>query len=240
MISEINFAKGYSAFWTANAPNLGDYTSSALSVGKRIGKAISLPEDPHHVAVNNLIATTHFRNISARPECTVEESMDASIPIINVFYSSWKDRYDLTENYRKIITIQAERLGAMYVGKLVHDPPFPGCGIMTNCNGDLLSGTTLIEIKAHRDTRKKPFRLEDFRQLLVYLALNYIAGSIYDIRKIHLFNPRMGYLWQSGVEEFIYLVSNTTSESFFKSMGTFLSELSESPDFLTGFEDFDN
>ena len=86
---------------------------------------------------------------------------------------------------------------------------------------------------------RKPFRPEDFRQLLTYCAMNYLANNIYDIQKIHLFNPRMGYLWQSDLEEFVFLISNSTSADLFESIGNYLSELSESIDSAMGFYNSD-
>ena len=123
------------------------------------------------------------------------------------------------------------RLTRRYTGEIIHAPSFPGCGLMANCRGDLLCGNTLVEIKARTTgSGRKPFHPEDFKQLLVYCALNYLAGDAYDIQKIELYNPREGYLWESDVSEFIFLVSNSTAASLFEQTGQFLSALGESID----------
>ena len=240
MISEKKFAKEHQSFWEEHTPLFREYYASSNLLGKKIGKPIEIPEDSMQVYINNLIATTHFKNIVADPDSTVEKSFNDSIPVIDVFSRKKRENYSLTDDYRQIITIQAERIAGLYSGKLIHDPPFPGCGLMSNCNGDLICGTTLVEIKANREMNgRKPFRPEDFRQLLTYCALNYLANDLYDIRKIHLFNPRMGYLWQSDLEEFVYLISNTTIADLFESIGNYLSELSESIDSAMGFYNSD-
>ncbi len=119
---------------------------------------------------------------------------------------------------------------------LIYDPSFPGHGLMANCKGDLLYGTTLVEIKAPNvDEGRKPFNPEDFRQVLIYCALNYLAGEKYVINKINLVNPRTGYLWQSNLEEFIFKISKVSSFELFESIGRYLLDLSESRDDAMGF-----
>jgi hypothetical protein len=237
MISEKNFAKSYTSFWVEHTPWLSDYYLTKDALGKRKVKLIDLPENPDHVGINNIIATTHFKNISSDPEYDIELSYKESIAVIEVFGKKKRETYSFTDDYRQIVTIQAERLSGLYAGNLIHDPAFPGCGLMTDCKGDLLYGTTLVEIKAYREFKRKPFHPEDFKQLLIYCALNFLAGNIYPIEKIQLFNPRMGYLWQSDLEEFVFLISNSTSAVLFENIGNYLTELSESIGHSSSFSD---
>ena len=238
MISEKKFAKEHQSFWEGHTPFFGEYYASINVLGKKIGKPIDIPENSMEVYINNLIATTHFKNLLSNPDYAVEQSFNESIPVIDIFSKKKREAYSLTEDYKQIISIQAERITGLYTGTLIHDPHFPGCGLLSNCNGDLICGTTLVEIKANREMKgRKPFRPEDFRQLLTYCAMNYLANDIYDIQKIHLFNPRMGYLWQSDLEEFVFLISNSTGADLFESIGNYLTELSESIDSTMGFND---
>jgi len=237
MISEKNFAKRYTSFWVEHTRWFSDYYATTDALGKRKVKPIDLPENPGHVYINNIIATTHFKNISSDPGYDIELSYNESNPLIDAFGKKKRENYSFTGDNRQIVTIQAERLAALYAGNLIHDPAFPGCGLMTNCKGDLLYGTTLVEIKAYREIGRKPFHPEDFKQLLTYCALNFLAGNIYTIEKIQLFNPRMGYLWQSDLEEFVFLISNSTSAVLFENIGNYLTELSESIGHSSGFSD---
>ncbi len=198
MISERKFAESYKTFWDEATPHLSFYCSTPEARGRRFGQAIEIPEKGFHISLNNIIATTHFRNISADPDYPLEQSYRDSIPVLNIFSANHAKGYELTRDYREIILTQTERLASQYEGKLVHDPPFPGYGILANCRGDLLCGSTLVEIKANAGRRyNKPFENRDFRQLIVYCALNYLAGHKYRISMINLFNPRMGFVWQS-------------------------------------------
>ncbi len=72
-------------------------------------------------------------------------------------------------------------------GKMITAPNFDGCGFIDGCRGDLLIGKSIIEVKAG----DRNFRSTDFRQLLVYLALNYLSKQ-YVLDEVGLVNPRLG------------------------------------------------
>src|SRR6266404_7727905 len=80
---------------------------------------------------------------------------------------------------------------------MIVSPLFPGCGFVDESEGDLLVGNTLYEIKS----ADRNFRLVDFRQILVYLALNTSART-YDIHNVGLINPRTGVYFEIKVDEF--------------------------------------
>ena len=232
MISEKNFAKHYSSFWNEHTPWLQEYYASENASGRRIAGPVKQHEETDFVSINNIIATTHYKNICNDPGHPLEESFRESLPIARRYPGSKWAGYELTELHREIIHIQVNRLDGQYGSMVKHDPFFPGCGIMSSCRGDLISGQTLVEVKAQKArTENKPFRIEDFRQLIVYCALNYLAGEKYKITKINLFNPRLGYLWSSDLEEFIYIISNSTSAELFENLGNYLTESAETIDY---------
>lgn len=75
--------------------------------------------------------------------------------------------------------------------RVVLRPKFRGCGIVNDCEGDLIVGSVLYEVKnVDRD-----FRLVDIRQLLTYAALNF-SGSRYPIDAVALVNARRGILFK--------------------------------------------
>lgn len=73
-------------------------------------------------------------------------------------------------------------------------PQFPGCGIIDDCVGDCLVGTTLYELK----NVERDFRLADLRQVLCYCALN-AAADRYRIDAIGLVNARSGGYYTADV-----------------------------------------
>jgi hypothetical protein len=81
-------------------------------------------------------------------------------------------------------------------GSTLLRPSFPGCGVLSSCEGDLIQGTCLYEIKAG----DRPFRIVDLRQLLVYSALAYAAGRL-AFSRVGLLNPRRGVMWHTSLED---------------------------------------
>jgi hypothetical protein len=66
-------------------------------------------------------------------------------------------------------------------------PSFQGCGVINKCEGDFVYGDDLIEIKSVNRT----LRVIDVRQILVYLALDFIERRKV-FKNIIFINPRLG------------------------------------------------
>jgi hypothetical protein len=81
-------------------------------------------------------------------------------------------------------------------------PGFAGCGLLSACEGDLIEGDCLYEVKAG----DRAFRILDLRQLLTYSALAYASGAL-SFTKIGLFNPRTGVAWKRSLEEVCHSIS---------------------------------
>lgn len=80
-------------------------------------------------------------------------------------------------------------------GKTVSPRPiFIGCGIVDNCEGDMLVGDALYELK----NVERDFRLTDIRQLLTYCALNLASGQR-QINTVGLINARSGLAYKMSV-----------------------------------------
>ncbi|MEO5797199.1 MAG: hypothetical protein ABIP34_20410 [Rhodoferax sp.] len=87
-------------------------------------------------------------------------------------------------------------------GTYVLRPKFNGCGLLSACEGDLISDGCLYEIKAG----DRAFRISDIRQLLVYAALAYAKDAlIFD--RIGLCNPRKGLIWVKSLDSVCQAVS---------------------------------
>ena len=99
----------------------------------------------------------------------------------------------LTENLLRFFpTIQSYELR----------PKFNGCGIVSACEGDLISEGCLFEVKAG----DRSFRISDLRQLLVYAALAYADGAL-TFDHIALCNPRTGFVWKKSLDSICHSVS---------------------------------
>jgi hypothetical protein len=93
------------------------------------------------------------------------------------------------------------------------DPSFPGSGVVSSCRGDLLAGTTLVEVKAGN----RGFRAEDVRQVLVYLALNYVARQ-HEITHMMLLNPRSGHYSKLSVTSLCLFASGLSENELLESI----------------------
>lgn len=87
-------------------------------------------------------------------------------------------------------------------GTYILRPKFSGCGLLSACEGDLISNACLYEIKAG----DRPFRISDIRQLLVYAALAFAKNAL-SFDRIGLCNPRKGLIWAMPLDSVCQAVS---------------------------------
>lgn len=85
-------------------------------------------------------------------------------------------------------------------------PHFFGCGVVDDCEGDILAGDMLIELK----NVERDFRIADLRQLLTYCALDFAAGSK-GIKQVGLVNARSGQWYKIGLNDLSLAVSGVPS-----------------------------
>lgn len=225
MISEVNFAKNHSSFWTEYTPWSKDYVHSLNSgLVEHLYASLEEKDDPKYRSVNNVMAFTLFKNIACMNNNDIDNAFVESVKILKNYPRTNLDTYQLADpiNCRTIKAI-SDRLIYRYKDKnTIFYPQFNGCGILDNCQGDLFSNQTLIEIKAG----DRNITVQDLRQLLIYSALNWLSGAC-NIYYIELFNPRTGHLWNASIQEFISSISDLSMEELFEQIGKYLSDLSE-------------
>jgi hypothetical protein len=96
---------------------------------------------------------------------------------------------------------------------IIFRPKFTGCGIIAACEGDVVAGYTLYEVKAG----DRGFRSLDLRQLFIYCALNKAAQKA-AIRRIGLVNPRLGTFWVRNVDAVAQRVGGTDAAELLDSI----------------------
>ncbi len=84
-------------------------------------------------------------------------------------------------------------------------PSFPGCGIVNDCQGDVVAGNTLYEVKAV----DRGFRITDLRQLIIYAALGR-SSRAFRFERLGLLNPRTSQCWVRDVDEISYAIAGTS------------------------------
>jgi hypothetical protein len=120
-------------------------------------------------------------------------------------------------------TILAHRLARFFLTYenkelIVPWPYFAGCGILESCQGDILTGSTLYEVKSGEGG----FRLTDLRQVLAYCALNH-ARPLHTISSVGFINPRVGIFYISNVDTLVRSAAGISADSFFFDTANFLA-----------------
>lgn len=201
MISEHDFAGGYSSVWNELTPLSDGYWKFENMLVTRWVAPIPSRAD---IRMRGVVNETSFRAFcSLRREgglidrtrvlSAVDSHAPDSIDYVGRLSPKLKpDALDFDESCRREAVMLALRLLHFFPGQAptVLRPSFKGCGLISACEGDLIEGDCLYEVKAG----DRAFRIADVRQLLVYSALAYAAGVL-DFRRIGLFNPRTGSVW---------------------------------------------
>ena len=97
-------------------------------------------------------------------------------------------------------------------GVINFSPCIPGANAVTRCEADLSIGETLVEIK----TVNRTFRSRDLRQLLVYLALDWIRGPKW--KKGCLLNPKLGKWADFEVDQLVRRLSGRSASDTFRDL----------------------
>ncbi len=213
MISEHQFAKHYSSVWNVITPLAdGFWRAEKPNIG-RIHPPLSSTSPNNMRAVLNETAFRIFCSLQgdynqinlADIYAEIDQQLQQSISYVQRF-STFRSitAGDIDRSARDEISTLAKSLLRYFDGSdaITLQPRFRGCGIISACEGDVIEGSCLYEIKAG----DRSFRVGDLRQLLIYAALAY-ANDMLSFTDIGLFNPRTGQAWRKSLEEVSYSLS---------------------------------
>jgi len=212
MISERQFSTLYTSFWRQALPLADSYVRNLnLAVGRFASPLESESKPDRHGLINEL----SFRILESTPR--EDEVKVGELVLLTASYSLKIDEKNLPKVISETMSYissfpgkgsglpspptEAETEEAIDLAQRLHRflrdecgskptlfrPSFEGCGILDSCEGDILCGDTLVEVKAGDRT----FRSIDLRQVLAYCALNHINKK-YKIEGIAIVNPRYG------------------------------------------------
>jgi hypothetical protein len=97
-------------------------------------------------------------------------------------------------------------------------PRFRGCGILEACEGDLLIGDILVEVKSG----DRNFRSIDIRQLLTYCALNSMEKQ-FNLRQVACVNPRRATYFRVDLETLCLQLCRKPSDELLSEIVYYLS-----------------
>jgi hypothetical protein len=108
----------------------------------------------------------------------------------------------------------------------VFSPQIKGCGILGVCAADISSRDILVEVK----TVDRNFSSKDIRQIVIYLALDFISG-VRQWNSAILFNPRRSRIVRFNPAEFIrYISAGKTAAHVYREIESFLLHRDFSPE----------
>lgn len=218
MIDASRFAAHYNAFWTQRTPTSEHFVRRLnLELAQRWEPPLSKPDLEIRAAFIAEVAFARFSLSIQGLEREILEHKALSearrrlLPLTN-------DPGSLNAPLTETEEQQAKSLGVRLAGffrfrelPLALRPVFPGCGIIDASEGDVVSGTTLFEIKAV----ERPFRGFDLRQLLTYCALNH-ASQRYSLAKLGIYNPRRGLYVEMNIDQVCREMAGITAQEFFE------------------------
>ena len=235
MISEATFSKKFTSFWNEILPNSKNHVRL---INGGLLEAIYEPFDPaerkNNTALVNVLSFSLLRSLCNR-EKTLDElnnieyfkssyfnaQVDNSLTYLSKFNYGEECKLPLSS---KEILQTSQLFKIMYARYIANgqnteiDPRFDGCGFLNESYGDLISNTTLVEIKSG----ERRFSVIDIRQILVYLVLNHYSKNPKGIEYVELFNPRMGISFTESVDSFCLNVSALNSQELFSEIQKFI------------------
>lgn len=234
MISEHTFASSYASVWHQLAPLSDGYWKIENMLAERKAPPIRSRAASDMRGIVNEAAFRAFctfrrerrdvdraKLFKAVDDCTLE----AIEYVARLSPRSKTDLKSFDEACRREAVLLAFRLLHFFPGYLptIVRPTFRGCGLISACEGDVIEGDCLYEIKAG----ERRFRIIDLRQLLIYAALAYSSGSL-SFSKIGLFNPRTAYAWVRTLDQVCQSIAGTRAIDTLSALVSQFSEVSTS------------
>ena len=215
MISERKFARDYTSFWKKVCPISRRFVRDANLLAEEYLLPLETSTEKDRCSVVSETAYRFFlslldpNSLKMRKIAPEEEiklfsvAFEDTSKFLNSIYSQELLNAAEIEEAKSL----CDRLLEFFIGfygksSYIANPQFPGCGIMGTCVADIIVNKCLFEVKMTLDN----FHAPDFRQVIVYLALNNLS-NMYDLQKISLLNPLRGVFFEIDVEDFITSIS---------------------------------
>lgn len=195
MIDASTFATNFNSFWSVETPTTEYFVRRVnTQLVERFAVPVTTPS--RSIRASYIAEVAFFLFIEIRGNrLKGKEATDIAVAKARSKLSGYKEFVDqsespLSDDERAQVGQLFRNIAAFFSGprsEFVPQPTFLGCGYIDRSEADFLCGSTLIELK----TVDRPFRGVDFRQLLIYCALNRMSKER-RIESIGVVNPRRG------------------------------------------------
>ena len=232
MISETTFASSFSSFWRELLPAADTYVRHRNLGLERFDRPMQLSDRLLRDVINELgfrlfciSAETGSSNPRSLPVSVIDDAARRTMRFVERFRSLNMHPIKMPKAATEEALLLSSRIAAFVARSrkrrpIVCRPRFEGCGKLDACEGDLMWGSTLCEVKSG----DRLFRSADLRQLLTYCALRYVEGGD-EITRVTLLNPRRGVHFSDSLEG---LCRETSGLSPSEVMSEIVEVLSES------------
>ena len=220
MIDAATFSSTYNAFWAEAAPMLEHFTRrlnlehldrfDTPMKSDKTGRKALIAE----FAFSMMVEVIRSAGNPTDPAELQENAWNDTKRRLRPFLGQGVDLDTPLQHSEKAEAAEIEkRLVAFFKGAnlpIITRPLFKGCGFVDASEGDILTKSTLFEVK----TVDRSFRGADLRQLLTYTALN-SASREAAIPSVGLVNPRRGVSFEMSVGQLCVDISGRSAEDLF-------------------------
>jgi hypothetical protein len=212
VISETRFARSYSSLWRELTPTLELFVRKAnLRLVEREWTPLNSIAAPGRRALLNQVAFETLKGSFASEEALaerldwIEEKANIVTAELALTGANTCSDTDISE-IRTLSRRMCSNLMRHQPHRVDLEPTFSGCGVINECSGDALSSDLrFIELK----DGDRPFRSYDFRQLVIYAALNMNQGNGV-AKEFQIINSRRGI---SVTVPFVQFASESAGQS---------------------------
>jgi hypothetical protein len=253
LITEKRFALSYRSFWNSIIPLAWSYVRRRnLQVDTFVDAPLVSGLNENRGVINELsfklFAESREKGVPASDleQEDIDQSIKRALDFIRRFreYSRkpvpWPSLNAIAE--ARALAERLERFVERFPGfSVVIAPSFPGCGWLDECSGDMLINDVLCEVKSGGSRIRRRvksggtpfegpvtsggtrFQGRDFRQLLIYAALNFQSRR-YDIDSVCLVNPRLGIYLQENLDDLCFELAGAPAIEVFAEIIDFVSQ----------------
>lgn len=211
MITASQFVTSHGSFWDHCFPALESYVRVVNSGAyDRFAEEMDWPVLPARSALISEVAFCILGK--GKSDEAVQEAYMNARNRLNGLPGVIDDGIGLNDAEKKTVLGLSERIGSVVTGlnlsrhKVILEPAFAGCGLLSQSYGDIAFDGVLIELK----NVDRGFRASDFRQLMTYV-FQCAAEGAKDINMICVANARKGIIHKAKLDQFIY---DTSASSF--------------------------
>lgn len=227
MISERKFATSYSSFWNELLPRSESFVRRLNLACRRYVDPIEspVPVEKNQRAVINELAFRLFRAKTIGSEINTR-TIDALEQDVSRYVERLAPDVERIEPLAPAARDEAQEIAsslahyfcAKDMKTVQFWPPLRGCGQINECSADIIHKKCLVEVKAG----DRPFRVNDLRQVITYLALNFYSKQ-YELESVGLVNPRTGRSFECDVVSLIDSCAGRHPVDVFSDLVDFIS-----------------